>query len=63
MSNKEDSLEKAAVIFSVERTMIFDSINCLKISMHYVSFQKPFESECTPEACWIEHHRGTAGFL
>lgn len=63
MSNKEDSLEKAAVILSVERTMIFDSINCLKISMHYVSLQKPFETECTQEACWMEHHRDTAGFL
>lgn len=63
MSNKEDSPEKAAVILSVERTMIFDSINCLKISMHYVSLQKPFESERTPEACWMEHHRNTAGSL
>lgn len=63
MSTKEDSLEKAAVILSVERTMIFDSINCLKISMHYVSLQKPFETERTQEACWMEHHRDTAGFL
>lgn len=63
MSNGEENLEEAAGTLSVERTMISDSINCLKILMHHVSSQKPFEMEGTQEACWTEHRRGTAGFL